>query len=190
MKAIYIPAGPKNLNKLFNIDFREVECYYIEVLDLDGNVIATTPVYQISCCCNDEKVRVLFLSYLGAFDAVNFNKPKIMHDASSTEYQKGLPIPHQYSAGGLTRNNVKANDTSSAINTCYKEANMLWIQELIDSPLAYLEWPGIPDQDIEPDYLPIGVLDKKFEKQKNDKEYNYDFSLEYKMANEVITLRT
>lgn len=169
------------------IDFSELEEYSIEVSDYTNTVVATTPLNKFSCCCSDDKVRIHFLNYLGTFDAVNFNKPKVLHEPTSSEYKRSLPAALSKTSTGFERFNVVSNDSKEAKNNCYKEPDMKWLQELADSPKALEEWKGIQSQADE--YLPVKLLDTKFEKQKNEREYIYDFVIQYKLSNEFKTIR-
>lgn len=187
-KVIYIPNGPGNLKSLFpEIDFDNIQEYFVELLDELTEVVATTVINKMGCCCNNEQVRIHFLNYLGTFDAINFNKPIVVHEAVSGEFKNALSNPLQKTDTGIERHAVKANDTKQARNNCYSEDDMLWVQELIDSPKAFEEWTGKQGQ--ADSYLPIRILDKKFDKQKNDKEYSYPFLIEYKMSNENQIIR-
>lgn len=182
-----IPAGPKNLQSLFpGIDFSQVTDYYLEVKNTDNTVVATTPTYKSNCCCPDDKIRIHFLNYLGAYDAVNFRKPAVEHADTSTQYKNGLNYPLQKTDTGTERFNISSNDTYTALLKC-KEADMPWLQELADSPKMYLEWTGIEGQ--ADDYIPIIKTDGKFEKLKNQIEFDYEFTLEFKLSNEFYSIR-
>lgn len=184
----YIPNGPKNLAPLFpQIDFNQVSEYTVKVFDSSNTLVATTPVNKISCCCNPEKIRLIFINYCGTVDAVNFLKPTIAHEVLSSEYQKGLPQSFEKKDAGIMRNNIKPNDTYQAKNNCYREEDMPWLQELADSPMVFIEWPGIQGQP--DDYIPVIITSKKFEKLKNQNEFIYEFIVEFKLANEYLTLR-
>ena len=187
-RVFFIPNGPKNLATIFpKINFDEVAEYYVEVLDSSKNPLATSTINKMGCCCTDENVRIHFLNYLGTYDAIDFMKPVVTHEVISEEFKKSLPAVPKQTDAGLERTNVSSNDTKLARNNCYGEADMDWIQELMDSPKAYEEWKGIQSQ--ADSYLPVRITDAKFAKQKNEKEYNYDFFLEYKMGNESKGIR-
>jgi hypothetical protein len=80
-KAYYIPNGPKNLGTFFpDIDFTQVEKYYIEVLDDADEVLATTTINEMDGECCEDKVRLHFVNYLGAVDAINFKLNEDEHD--------------------------------------------------------------------------------------------------------------
>jgi hypothetical protein len=170
-----------------SIDWSLVNEYYVEVLDSSGNVLSTSTLNQISCCCNDDNVRLHFLNYLGDFDAVNFTKPKVVHETTGSEYEKGLPNVLTKTDTGIERFNVRSNDTYEVRNNCYGEDAMPWLQELADSPKVYLEWKGTQGQ--ADSFIPVIITSKKFDKLKNVNEFRYDFIIEFKLSNEYLTIR-
>lgn len=183
----FIPAGPKNLDPIFpGLNWANVKDYYIQVLDVDGNVVSTSPIIIPCNCANDESVVISFLNYLGAFDTVIFQKPRIIHEPVSGEYKKGLTHPLSKTDTGIERFNVTANDNYEAKRKC-KEAEMIWLQESAGSPKAFMAWAGTEGQ--ADNYLPIRILDFKFDKLKNDREFEYDFVIQFKLANEFFSIR-
>jgi hypothetical protein len=189
VKGLYnIPNGLLNLSTLFPVDFNYVKKYNIEVLDVNDVIVAGWE-NTIGCCCNSDLVRIHFLNYLGTFDAINFDKPKILHEASASEYVKSLKSPLLPTDSGSERFGVKANDTYEARNKCYKEADMNWVQELIDSPKVFSEYIPPPGAPITNYFYPIVMLNGKLEKQKNDREFIYDFIVQFKLSNDFITIR-
>jgi hypothetical protein len=170
-KAYYIPNGPKNLETFFpDIDFSQVEKYYLEVLDDGDNVIATTTINETDGECCEDKVRIHFLNYLGAVDAINFKIKTDEHEAKSDNWQKPTEYPLIKSVHGNNRFNVKANNTET-ISVCdYPEEDMPWINELVDAPLAWKEWLGIQGQD--DDYIPVKVVDTKVLDTKETDRFN------------------
>jgi len=189
IQAVYfIPNGPLNVAAMFpNVDLSQIDEYFIEVVNSDNTIVATTPLNKISCCCNAEKVRVFFLNYLGTYDAVNFNKPKIVHDTTSAEYLKSLPLNATANDAGYERYSVNSNDFYEAKTNCFAEKDMSWLQELSDSVKAFQHFKVTQGQ--QNNYVAIKIIDAKFEKQKNEKEYNYDFMLQYKLANGFKSIR-
>lgn len=184
----FIPNGPKNLALIFPlVDWKNVVEYTVDVVNNADEVIATTPLNVIGCCCNDDRLRIHFLNYLGTFDAVNFLKPKIQHETNFSEYQKGLPNVLEKPNTGGERFNIQPNDLYEVRTNCYEEKHMLWLQELSDSPKAFIEWKGIQGQ--ADSYLPIVITSKKFEKRKIVNDFRYDFVIEFKLSNEYLTVR-
>lgn len=182
MKAFYIPNGPANLATLFpQIPFDRVAEYYVEVLDEDEDVVATTPLNKIGCCCPSDGVRILFLNHLGTFDAINLQKPEVIQKPTSDTYLKGLPVSFSKSASGKERivNSVPVKKVGK--NFCYQEVHTPWLKQLFSTPKAYEEKDA---------YIPIVIPDQDFVMQKNEKEYNYDFALEYQISNEEIPIRS
>lgn len=183
-----IPSGPKNLESIFpDIDFNNVKEYFLEVIDDSAQVIATTPLMRAGCCCGSEDMRLFFLNYLGKFDGMSFSKPEILHESTSGLYKKSLNYPLVKTDTGTERFDVSANDSFIASTKCYRESDMLWAQELIDSPKAFMQWTGIQGQ--EDSYIPIVIKSTKFDKQKNKDEWFYEIVIEFELSNEFIVIR-
>lgn len=187
-KSVYdIPSGPKNLQALFNeVDFSKITDYYLQVEDSSNNVLATTPAYKSNCCCPDDKIRLHFLNSLGKFDAINFLKPSVIHEDTNDEFQNSLEYPLQKTDTGIERFNIRSNDTYQA-SVNLKEADMPWVRELADSPKILLEWTGIEGQS--DDYIPVIKIADKFNILKNDKEFQYQFTIQFKLSNEYMMIR-
>lgn len=198
--AYYIPNGPKNLETFFpGVDFATVAEYYIDILS-GGNQIAVTPMTQLDGECCEDKVRIHFLNYLGAIDALNFKLDEDEHEAKSDLWQRPTkwdPVAFLATSGldgglvkslhGGNRFNVKANNTLNLILSDYEEKDMKWINELIDSPLAWIEWVGIEDQDN--DYLPIIVSDAKIKDKKSTDAYINDVPVSITYSHAKIIIR-
>jgi hypothetical protein len=197
--AYYIPNGPTNLETFFpGIDFTTVAEYYIEIMS-GGNVIATTPMTQLDGECCEDKVRIHFLNYLGAIDALNFKLDEDEHEAKSDFWQR--PTKWDFTnwddvAGGNglikdlhggNRFNVKANNTLNLILSDYQEKDMGWINELIDSPLAWIEWLGIENQPNS--YLPIIIQDAKIKDKKSTDAYINDVPVSIIYSHAKIIIR-
>lgn len=183
-----IPSGPKNLASIFpTVDFASVTDYYLEIQDISSTVLATTPTYKANCCCGEGYVRIHFLNYLGTYDAVNFLKPTIEHDDTSTSFINGLNYPLSKTDTGAERFNITSNDIFT-VKRKSKESEMGWLQECADSPKLFLEWTGIEGQ--ADDYIPLIKVDDKFIKQKFDgSEWEYDFIIQFKLSNEYFGVR-
>lgn len=181
-----LPDGPKNLTPLFpGVDWNQVTEYTVQALE-GSTVVATSALNGPCRCNNDESVSVHFLNYLGAIDTVIFPKPKVLHEASGSEFINGLSHPLSKTDTGIERFNVRSNDTYEARRQSTEE-EMNWLQECMDSPKAFLEWNGAEGQ--EDDYLPVVILNGKFEKLKNENEYRYDFVIQFKFSNEYMQIR-
>jgi hypothetical protein len=188
-KAYFIPNGPKNLETLFPlVDFNNVGRYYVEVKDANGDVIATSPM-NIQCCgcCEDDRIRINFLNYLGGVDAIDFKLLSQEHESNSSDFEKPVQYPLEKPVHGLGRFNVKSNDTFLVSNNEYTEADKDWVDELLDSPIAWLQWEGTQGQ--EDSYIPIVILDKKTEKVKKEDRFIYEITLEFKFSHEKFIIR-
>lgn len=203
--AYYIPNGPTNLATYYpDLDFTTIASYWIEVLSGAG-VIATTPLTELNGECCDDKVRIHFLNYLGAIDALNFKLSEDEHEAKSdrwTRPTKWDAADYDAGGGGLIRSlhgqnrfNVKANNTLNLILSDYEERDMGWVDELIDSPLAWIEWPGLPftgsgsGGDVTPDYLPIIIEDARVKNKKAADAYINDVPVSIIYSHAKIIIR-
>ena len=188
-KAYYIPNGPKNLETLFPlVDFNNVAKYYVEVKDNNGDVIATSPM-NIQCCgcCDEERIRVNFLNGLGAIDAINFKLLTQEHESKSSDFEKPLQYPLEKPVHGIGRFNVKSNDTYKLCNNEYSEEDKQWLDEILDSPIAWIQWEGTQGQD--DSFIPIVILDKKFEKIKENDRFIYELTIEFSLSHEKFVIR-
>lgn len=185
----YVPNGIKNLRGLsftnFPIDWDRVTKYIVQVEDSLGNPKATWLNIVCDCDC-DEGIRIHFLNNLGTYDSIGFPKPKIAREPISEAYQNPLSYPLTKPDTGIERFNVKSNETYEAVLKCHEE-DMPWLMECNDSPKAFMEWKAIEGQ--EDSYLPIVILDTKQERLKNDLEYEYKFTIQFKLSNEFQTVR-
>lgn len=188
-KAFYIPNGPKNLATLFPlVDFDNVARYYVEVKNANGDVIATSPMNVQCCgCCADDRVRINFLNYLGGVDAIDFKLLVQEHESKSAEYEKPLQYSLEKPDHGVGRFNVKSNDTFKVYNNEYTEDDREWLDEILDSPIAWIQWEGTQEQD--DSYIPIIILDKKIEKIKEEDRFIHEVILEFKLSHEKFIIR-
>lgn len=188
-KVFFIPNGPKNLETLFPlVDFNNVARYYLEVKDINGDVVATTPMNEQCCgCCDDERVRINFLNYLGGIDAIDFKLLTQEHESKSSEFEKPTQYPLEKAVHAIGRNNVKSNDTFKVYNKEYTENDKEWLDEILDSPIAWIQWEGTQGQD--DSYIPIVIIDKKFEKIKEKDRFIYELIFEFKLSHEKFIIR-
>jgi hypothetical protein len=187
-KAYYIPNGPKNLATFFpDIDFTQVEAYYLDVLDDADEVLATTTINEMDGECCDDKVRLHFVNYLGAVDAINFKLNTDEHEAKSDSMTRSTSYPLVKTQHAINRFNVKANNTRSLAVADYLEQDMNWINELIDSPMAWREWVGIQAQD--DDYIPVVLVDGKILDVKETDRFTYEINAQITDSHEKVILR-
>jgi len=189
VKAYYIPNGPVNLQTLFpSVDFNQVAEYYVELIDNTQSVIATTTMNQVCGCENNEDcIRIHFLNGLGAIDAIDFKMQQKEHEPKSDTFQKPTTHPLNKTEHSIGRFNVKSNDTVRACSVNYYEEDMDWIDEVFDSPLAWIQQPSFQGQSAT--YLPIIVLDKKNNKMKVEDRYVYQIEIEFKYSHEKFIIR-
>lgn len=156
----FIPNGPANLATLFpEIDWSQVARYQISIMAGD-TVIGQSTINNLTGECCEDKWRIHFLNFLGGIDAINFKIVTDEFEAKSDLWQRSIPWPLIRSQHGINRTNVKANNTITLEVTDYEQEDNGWINELIASPLAWIEWQP-HDIDDDPDYLPIVVQDAK-----------------------------
>lgn len=169
-KVFYIPNGPTNLAAFFpGLDFSTIASYQVSVLG--GGVIAQSPINRMTGECCEEKMRIHFLNFLGAVDAINVKPQLIEFEAKSDRYTTPTPWPLIRSQHGQNRFNVKANQPTTVETDDYPQEDNYWINELIASPRAWVEFPN-PESGDPADYLPIIVEDIKIADQTEDDRYN------------------
>lgn len=190
-QVYYIPNGPKNLETVFpDVDFGQVEKYYIEILDGGDNVIGTTTINEMDGECCEDKERIHFLNALGGIDAINFKKVTDEHETKSDNWQR--PIIYPEPSGdkwnhGNNRFNVKGNNTATISVKDYPEEDMPWVNELIHTPLAWREWTGTQGQD--DDYIPVKVVDGKVFDTKETDRFNNEVVLQVENSHESFIQR-
>lgn len=185
--ALYIPNGPKNIASRFpGIDFNDVDEYTVKVLDANNIVQVTTTINQLSNAC-DDTVRIHFVNYDGAIDSINLKIKTTEHDTKSETYETPLRVGADRSLHSLNRFNIKSNDTYVVTTTDYNENQMDWLQQLFDSPAAWMELHDIYfEGDV---YNPVVILDGKLIKRKEDDRFTYETELSFKFSQEKIPLR-
>lgn len=188
VKAYYIPVGPKNLQVFFpQIDFNDIANYYLEVRDENLDTVATTAIATIGGCCESDKVRIHFLNKLGAIDAINFKLTTKEHESKGESWQKPVQYPLSKPDHAINRFNVKSNHLYTAKTIQFFETEQDWLDELFDSPVAWLQWDGIQGQ---PDsFIPIKISDSKRTTVKEEDRYVYETTIEFILSHERFTLR-
>ena len=183
MIVLYIPNGPKNLAPIFPfINWDNVEEYYIQFVN-NGSTVAKSTMNVIEDC-EEDRVRIHFLTISGVIDGVTMKKVTIEHEAKSSRFEK--PVSSIKSAHAISRSSVRSND----IFTCsiqVNEEDIEYYDELFDSPKAWIEWKGTQGQP--DDYLPIVISDKKTEKLKEEDRFDYTLYLEFIYSKEKLSIR-
>lgn len=178
---LLIPNGPKNLQSLFpGVNFNDIENYFIEILGDTGEVIATTTLMNLIRCA-DLSVRIHFLNNLGTIDAIDFKIQNIEHNTKSEKYQIQTSYPAQAETHSITRYNVRSNDVIQAVLIEHDESRRDWMDELFDSPMAWIE----DDNRL----LPIVIIDKSRKKIQETDRYNYEIVLEFTLSNDKNIIR-
>lgn len=186
--VLYIPSGPKNLQTVFPlINFNDIDSYFLEVLGASSAVLATTGIFKMDSGNCDERIRIHFQNYMGTVDGLNFHMVTREHETKSESYEVPLKSPMDRTFPGTNRFNVKSNDTFQVTCTDYFEEQMEWIDELLDSPNAWMEKKGI--QGLTDTLLPIIILDKKVTKQKEDERFINEVTIDFRFSNSKILIR-
>ncbi|SFW16055.1 hypothetical protein [Chitinophaga sancti] len=188
-KVQYIPFGSKNMENTFpSIPWKDVEEYYMQVTNLEGAVVATTPHYFIEDGTpgEDESCRLHFLNSLGGIDAITFWQTEENYEVKSSTWQKPLSVPLIKSDGGNSRYNVQANDNRK-VTAVFQEDVISWVKELMRSPSVWIEWKGVQGQP--DDYLPVLLKDATYNTLKVDDRYEYQLTVEFQFSNTDITIR-
>lgn len=188
----YIPEGIPNLQPLFpSLDLSQFEEWYVVAKDNTEEIIMTTRINTIGCCCSDEKIRIHFINSLGELDAINFGRVEESEDIKSDSWTKTLGFPFDRTKGGSYRTNIRSNETIEADTKCYQENDQYWIKELFESPKAWLEMnmPNGFNDSIKKEYVPIEILDTKVPVKKNKERYEYIVKIKFTMSNSNINLR-
>lgn len=181
----YIPDGPANLTQLFDVNFDDIEQYYLEIFNHETSVIATTSINDI-VRCSDEIARIHFVNYLGTIDCIEFSVSESKHIPKSESYKSSITYPLIKSRHAANRFNVSANDTITAITCDYGEAAAAWIDELFDSPLAWIEKDLVGQGK---QYLPIVIVDSERQKVKQEDRYIYEVSIVFTMSHDRLIIR-
>lgn len=187
MKTLFVPDGPKNLASLFpSINWRDVEQYYIELLDQSDNVLATTSDNWIEVC-SDDVVRVHFINRLGTVDAINMKLKERESESKSSVWSKS-PVPGAPKSQHFqSRFSVTGSTDMEAVSARYGEEAMAWLEELLDTPMAWVEWKGTEGQP--DDYLPIIILDQSLETLKDEDRYLYEVKTKFTYSHTRKTIR-
>lgn len=190
-KAYYIPNGPKNLETLFPmVDFSNVSEYYVQLVDSLDNVIMTTPVNKMCGCESDSDcIRLFFVNSLGAVDGVNFKLLKAENEPKSESMEKPLSYPLDKQEHAIERVNIKSNNNFTGVTIDYNEEQMDWLDELQDSPAAWIAFPGIQGQ--EPFFMPVVIIDARSIKKKEaeTERFYYEYQVEFRYSHEKFVLR-
>lgn len=189
MKVYYIPSGPKNLTTAFpTVNWDNVAQYYIEIKEsCDGDSIATSNMFNLDGECCSDIMRVHFLNSLGTIDAVNFKLFLDEHEVKSEIYRVRPIYPLDKTQHAITRFNVKANDTLTLSTIDYREEDQPWLNELLHSPFALLEWTGLQGQS--DSYIPVNIVDSKMATRKFEERYVYEFTIQIAKSHDRFIIR-
>lgn len=186
-KIYFIPAGTKNLSRLFpSIDWSTVDSYSLHAQDASASIIATTPRYQVDQCL-ERDIRIHFINSFNCIDAINFHIVTAEHDTKSDAFQAPESFPFDRTQYGIGRINISSTDSFSVYTIDYEEKDLSWMDELADSPIAWLEWTS--EQGEGESYLPIVISDGKKVNRKQDERFQYEIDIDFQMSTPAKLIR-
>lgn len=190
-RMIIIPSGPANLNLVLNANLNVIS-------QNQGNIIPSTTAYYIiktfgtgsaesipvrfnidTSCSKYESKRIYFLNKLGAYDAFTFDL--LSRENNSIERKK-----YRRNVGGFSgssyvytdfqRANIiydtQVSETMILNSNWITEAESAWLEELISSPITYMETASGIEV--------VNIVDTAYEVKKtvNDKLFNLQITIE------------
>jgi len=190
-RFINTPAGPSNLNSILNANLDATT-------QNQGNIIPITTAYYIiktfgtgsaesipvrfnidTSCSKYESKRIYFLNKLGAYDAFTFDL--LSRENNSIERKK-----YRRNVGGFSgssyvytdfqRANIiydtQVSETMILNSNWITEAESAWLEELISSPITYMETASGIEV--------VNIVDTAYEVKKtvNDKLFNLQITIE------------
>jgi hypothetical protein len=184
-----LPNGPGNLATLFpEVDFKIVEEYYLELFDDDEEIILTTPVNFVSKeWVAPSFIRIHFLNYCGRFDSISYHLYTKTDEVKSNQWVKALSHPLAKTDGGIQKGAVRAKHNYQAKHNFYNEAAHIWLEELLESSICFMELQSTEGQ--ASDYVPVVITDKSTVTKKEEGRYVYETTYEFTLANERIGLK-
>ena len=190
-RMIIIPAGPANLNLVLNANLNVIS-------QNQGNIIPSTTAYYIiktfgtgsaesipvrfnidTSCSKYESKRIYFLNKLGVYDAFTFDL--LSRENNSIERKKyrrnvGGFSGSSYVYTDLQRSNIiydtQVSETMILNSNWITEAESAWLEELISSPITYMETASGIEV--------VNIVDTAYEVKKtvNDKLFNLQITIE------------
>lgn len=175
----YIPAGPANLATIFPaIDFKLVDTYSLDILDITNAPVGSTPVFQNYKLC-EEDIKLHFVNYLGTIDSVPFGIVSVEQNTKSNTMQVPLQYPLISSRHGINRIDTKANNTY-IVEALFDENDMNWISEVLGTPYLWIESAT--------SYIPVVLADSKMILVKQEERYAYLVTLTFTLSHDKLLL--
>lgn len=187
MKLFYLPSGPKNIAIAFpGVDVADIEQYRVQLKSNTEAIVASSNLYTIVKGC-EESIRIHFLNSVGCIDAITLDEIGIEQATESDTRQRSPTIPLQKDVHAVTRFNVRAGDRYVGKTIQYPEEAMPWLEELFNSPMAWMEWKGQQGQT--DSYIPIVISDGKFDKRKSEERYLYSIEVQFRLSHPKFIIR-
>ena len=189
-RMINVPSGPSNLNQILNANLDgstqnqgniiPSNTAWYEVTTRGTSASSIPVVYTINTDCTKyDSKRIYFFNKLGAYDAFTFDL--VSRENNSIErkqYRRNLGgfsgSPYVYT--DLQRSNIiydtQIRETMVLNSNWITEAESVWLEELLTSPISYME----TSDGIEV----VNVTDSNYEVKKtvNDKLFNLQITIE------------
>lgn len=159
MHIALLPEGTENLSKIFDIDFSKVEEYFIQAIDEEGGIVATSGRNRNECCFD---LRIHFQNSFGQLDALNFREAGIEIDSKSGVWERAKSPTYDIGNGGRFRTDIQTETVYFVETPFYTDEEIPFLVEFISSPLHFLEWK-ISGTD-EKDYLPVLISESKIQR--------------------------
>lgn len=167
IEALRIQASPVALAEYFNIDFKPVKYFTVQVADLAGNPKTKLRFYQYEQLrCTDEPVIIVFANSKGGFDSCFFLNPKETVNVTKNTIEK---YPFRFNSAGDYSNinnnifnkeketiGVDAVSTYTVISQPLNDIDSRYLKQLFVSPEVYVKL-------IDGTYLPITITNTSYE---------------------------
>lgn len=185
-RFLRVGVGPANiLSSLGGTYLDGVSYYTVQAINAASAAMSELRRFNLdSECSRFTPIRLQFLNKLGGFDAFSFNL--VNKDTSEIKREK-----YKRKTGTLSGSTFSYSQTDRSEHTLstvidasknitsdwLSEAESLWLEELVTSPVVFQELSGV--------LIPITITDTRYEPQKkaNKRVFNLSISFNYSIAN-------
>jgi hypothetical protein len=169
-EAIRIQASPLALAEYFNIDFRPVKYFTVQVFDLAGSPKTKLRFYQYEQLkCNDEPVILVFANSFGGFDSCFFLNPKESISVTKNSIDR---YPYSFNSTGAYSNinnkiynkeketiSIDSLSTYTLVSQALNDVDSRYLKQLFTSPEVYVKLQ-------DGNFLPVQLVNNNYEVQK------------------------
>ncbi|TFF34393.1 hypothetical protein [Mucilaginibacter psychrotolerans] len=166
-EAIRINVSPMALAEHFNIDFRPVKYFTVQVADLAGNPKTKLRFYQYEQLrCTDEPVIFVFANSKGGFDSCFFLNPKESVSVTRNTIER---YPYSFNSAGDFSNisnniynkeketiGIDSHSTYTVISQPLNDVDSRYLRQLYTSPEVYVKLN-------DGTYLPVTISNNTYE---------------------------